>query len=40
MLQNKSVMLFTFKNNVANFVYDINAIDHCLSRRIELFQVR
>ena len=33
-------MLFVSKKNVADFVYDVNAVDHCLSCRIELFQVR
>jgi len=28
------------KKNVADFVYDVNAIDHCLSYRIKLLQVR
>jgi len=37
MLQNQSVMQFVLKENVANFVYGINTIYHCLSHRIELF---
>ena len=40
MLQDWSVMLFASKKNVADFVYNVNAIDHCLSCRIELFHVR
>ena len=33
-------MLFTLTENVANFAYEINAIDHRLSWIIESFQVR
>ena len=40
MLQDWSVMLFASKKNVADFIYNVNAIDHCLSCRIELFHVR
>jgi len=40
MLQNQSVILFALEENVTNFVYDINAIDHCLSHRIQLYHVR
>ena len=40
MLQNLSGILFKLKENVANFVYDINAINHYLNYGIQLFQVR
>jgi len=40
MLENLSVISFALKENVANFVYDINAIDYCLSHRVQLLQVR
>jgi len=33
-------MSFALKENVVNFVYNINAINHCLSHGIQLFQVR
>jgi len=40
MLESLSVILFKSKENVANFVCDLNAIDHCLSHGIQLFKVR
>jgi len=40
MLQNLSVIFFASKESVTNFFYDTDAIEHCLSHGIQLFQVR